>query len=139
MEKVVVTGMGCLTPLGVDVASTWRSLCRGESAVGPITRFDARRYPCTFAAEVPPYEAPALSGRFARWSDDKSRFALTAVAEALADAQLDEIERSVRVGVSVGAEVSRPSLNDIATQLNRVMTDAAEKYTARRILKTSRS
>ena len=92
MEKVVVTGMGCLTPLGVDVASTWRSLCRGESAVGPITRFDARRYPCTFC-RVPPYEAPALSGRFARWSDDKSRFfALAAVAEALADAQLDEIE-----------------------------------------------
>ncbi|MEE2787651.1 MAG: beta-ketoacyl-[acyl-carrier-protein] synthase family protein [Myxococcota bacterium] len=128
MERIVVTGMGCLTPLGTDVESTWRGLCAGKSAVGPITRFDARRYPCTFAAEVPPYEAPALSGRFARWSDDKSRFALTAVAEAWADAQLDNVKLDPeRVGVSVGAEVSRPSLNDIATQLNRVMADGAEK------------
>ena len=127
-EAIVITGIGCLTPLGANVDETWQGLCQGRSAVGPITRFDARKYPVTFAAEVPEFEAPNLPGRFGRWADDKSRFALTAVAEAWADSGLnDAAVAPERVGVSVGAEVSRPSLEQIATQLNRVVSDGAEK------------
>ena len=52
MRRVVVTGMGAITPLGMDLPSTWRALLAGESGVGPIARFDATDFPVRFAAEV---------------------------------------------------------------------------------------
>ena len=51
-RRVVVTGFGCLTPVGNDVATTWRSLLAGKSGAGPITKFDPAKFPVRFAAEV---------------------------------------------------------------------------------------
>jgi len=125
---VVVTGIGCVTPLGCNVTDTWAGLMESRSAIGPITRFDASKYPTTIAAEVQGLEPPTLSGPFGRWTDDKSLFALAAVAEALADAGLTEGSvRPSRFGVSVGAEVSRPGIGHIASSLNRVLTEGPER------------
>ena len=51
-RRVVVTGMGVITPVGNDVATTWRSLIEGKSGTAPITKFDASNFPVKFAAEV---------------------------------------------------------------------------------------
>jgi 3-oxoacyl-(acyl-carrier-protein) synthase len=51
-ERVVITGMGAVTPLGLDVESTWQAALAGRSGVGPITLFDASRMKCRIAGEV---------------------------------------------------------------------------------------
>ncbi len=128
MEPVVITGIGCVTPLGLDVDRTWAALVEGGNAIGPITRFDARTYPCTFAAEIRGFEPPKLSGRFARWRDDKSMFAVAAAREAMADAGLEPGAGDPdRFGVSVGAEVSRPGIVEVARRMGLMAQHGAER------------
>ena len=55
-ERVVITGMGWVTPLGADLDTVWNKLLAAESGMAPITRFDARSFPTTFAAEVKDYD-----------------------------------------------------------------------------------
>jgi len=126
-DPIVITGVGCVTPLGCDVETTWANLVAGKNAIAPIEGFDAKRFPCTFAAEVQKFEAPALSGRFARWSDAKSRLAHAAAVEALRDANLENVSNPARMGVSVGAEVSRPTLPELAERLHRIVNDGPER------------
>ena len=57
-QRVVVTGMGCLTPLGLDLTTTWDAACAGHSGVGPISRLDAADYPVRLAAELPAQPEP---------------------------------------------------------------------------------
>ncbi|HEX5273279.1 MAG TPA: beta-ketoacyl synthase N-terminal-like domain-containing protein, partial [Gemmataceae bacterium] len=89
-RRVVITGMGAVTPLGHGVAETFRALCEGKSGVGPIRRFNASRFPTTFAAEVKDFD-------LGRWVKDPGRFgdtgvntqfALAAARQALEDAGL---------------------------------------------------
>lgn len=115
-RRVVITGLGCVTPLGNDVASTWAALSSGTNAIGPITRFDASGFETTFAAEVKGFEPPQLKGRYGRWCDTKGHFALAAANEAMADAGLEGADPT-RFGVSIGAEVSRPDLAVMARQV----------------------
>jgi len=56
MRRVVVTGLGAVTPLGVGVRETWDAILAGTSGVGPITRFDAKDFSTTIAAEVKGFE-----------------------------------------------------------------------------------
>ena len=51
-ERVVITGLGAVTPLGDDVEATWQALLEGQSGAGPITHFDASKFKCQIAAEV---------------------------------------------------------------------------------------
>ena len=128
--RIVITGMGCVTPLGGDVKETWEGLVAGRNAIGRIERFDPSGFPTTFAAEVKRLRAPRLDGRFARWVDDKSRFALSAAEQAIEDAALDlgALDRG-RVGVSIGAEVSRPDLPTLARRAKELATlDGPEAY-----------
>jgi 3-oxoacyl-[acyl-carrier-protein] synthase II len=55
-RRVVITGMGAVTPLGLDVPTTWSNLLAGKSGVTPITSWDASRYDCRFAAQVQGFE-----------------------------------------------------------------------------------
>ncbi|EQD30222.1 protein containing Beta-ketoacyl synthase, partial [mine drainage metagenome] len=55
-RRVVVTGMGMLSPLGNSVSETWKNLLAGRSGIGPITRFDSTGFPVTFAGEVRGFE-----------------------------------------------------------------------------------
>ncbi len=56
-RRVVVTGMGAITPVGNDVAATWRAIVDGTSGAGPITKFDAANFPVRFACEVKGFDA----------------------------------------------------------------------------------
>jgi 3-oxoacyl-[acyl-carrier-protein] synthase II len=85
----VITGIGAITPVGLDVPSTWRALVDGQSGAGPITLFDAADMPVQIAAEVKDFDGEAVMGtkRFRR-SARYSQFAVAAAREAFADAGL---------------------------------------------------
>jgi len=77
--RVVVTGMGALTPLGLDVATTWEAMVAGRSGVGPITQFDPSRLTTRIAAEVKGFDASSvLDRKDQRRNDRYVQFALVA-------------------------------------------------------------
>ncbi|HUH99016.1 MAG TPA: beta-ketoacyl-ACP synthase II [Anaerolineales bacterium] len=105
--RVVVTGVGCVTPVGNNVADTWSALLAGKSGAGPITRFDASGYKTRFAAEVKGFDPVALLGaRDARKFDRYSQLAIAAAQEALQDSGLviNDSNRD-RVGVLIGTGI----------------------------------
>src|SRR3990170_3687712 len=87
--RVVVTGMGCISPLGNTLAITWESAIAGKSGVGPITLFDPSELKTRFAAEVKDFDPQqALGRREARRMDRYTQFAAVAVHEAVEQAGL---------------------------------------------------
>jgi len=106
-KRVVITGLGCVSPLGNNVKDTWEALLAGKSGMAPITHFDASAHKTKFAAEVKGFDAAALFGtREARKMDRFTQFAAAATMEALAQSGL-KIEESNRdrVGVLIGSGI----------------------------------
>ncbi len=107
-HRVVVTGMGAVTPFGVGLPILWEGLRAGRCAVRPLGRFDASEYPCRIAAEVPDFEpGDFLDLRDARRTDRFAQFAIAAASLALRDANLKPdglpAERSgVILGTGIG-------------------------------------
>ncbi len=105
MERVVVTGMGAVTPLGNDVQSTWEGAIEGRSGVDFITTFDTSDYPVHIAAEVKDFDANGLaSTKEMKRLDRCILFALSAAKEALGDAGINGY-RPDRVGVVLGSGI----------------------------------
>ena len=104
LKRVVVTGLGALTPIGNDVASFWESLLKGVSGAGPITRFDAEKYKTRFACEVKNFDPNEhFDRKEVRKLDLVSQFAIVAARQAIADAGFDlEKEDLDRIGVIYG-------------------------------------
>ena len=106
-RRVVVTGLGAVTPIGVDADSTWDSMVSGKSGVGPITLFDVTGYRSTIAGEVSGWDPEKhFDRRELRRIDRYSQFFLVAVRQALAQAGLEYEEEdpaAARAGVIVGA------------------------------------
>lgn len=105
--RVVVTGLGCVSPLALDWPATWQALRAGKSGVGPITQFDASDFATRIAAEVRGFDAAALFGsREARRMDRFAQFALAASLEAVGHANLNlsETDRD-RAGVVIGTGI----------------------------------
>ncbi len=104
-RRVVVTGLGAMTPLGTDVDTIWQRLCRGESGIGPITRFDAAAYPAHIAGEVREFDpAQYLDKHDIRRTDRFCQLAIAAGQEAVNDAGLDIDEGTGhRIGVYIGS------------------------------------
>ena len=106
-RRVVVTGMGCISPVGNNVKETWESILAGKSGATNITHFDASKHKTRFAAEVKGFDPVALFGaREARKMDRFTQFATAAAVEALAQAglQIDESNRD-RVGIVTGTGI----------------------------------
>lgn len=106
-RRVVVTGMGCISPVGNTVKETWESLLAGRSGAGPITLFDASRHKTRFAAEVKGFDATSIFGnREARKMDRFAQFATAAALEALEQAglKIDESNRD-RIGILIGTGI----------------------------------
>jgi len=106
-KRVVVTGLGCVSPVGNTAAETWEALIVGKSGAAPITHFDASRHKTRFAAEVKGFDGPALFGaREARKMDRFAQFATAAALEALEQAEftVNESNRD-RVGVLIGSGI----------------------------------
>jgi 3-oxoacyl-[acyl-carrier-protein] synthase II len=106
--KIVITGIGAVTPVGDNVPDTWRAVVAGESGISPVTRFDAAGFPVTFAAEIASVEG----------CDEAS------IREELVEIALGEaLEMSgdlpyspERIGVCIGAEAARPALDLLARE-----------------------
>ena len=106
-KRVVVTGMGCISPVGNNVKETWESILSGKSGAAMITRFDASRHKTRFAAEVKGFDPVALlTAREARKMDRFTQFSAATAMEALEQAGLtiDESNRD-RVGVVIGTAI----------------------------------
>ena len=106
-RRVVVTGMGCVTPLGVGLESTWRAALEGESGIGPIALFDAGAHACRVAGEVRgEVDVGGLAPKEVRRLDRFTFFALAAAREALEDAALDPAAADRdRIGVAIGSGI----------------------------------
>jgi 3-oxoacyl-[acyl-carrier-protein] synthase II len=106
-RRVVITGMGWVTPLGHDVPSVWERLLRGENAIGPITRFDASTWATNFAAEVRNFRLEDFipDTRRHKAAGISTHFALAAASQAWKQAGMDKpgMVKPRRIGVYVGA------------------------------------
>ena len=104
-NRVVVTGMGAITPIGNDVESFWNGLKEKKVGIGPITYFDTTDYKAKLAAEVKDFDAKNyMDPKAAKRMEVFSQFAVAASKEALEDSGLDiDKENPFRVGVSVGS------------------------------------
>ena len=107
LKRVVVTGLGALTPLGNSAEETWKNLLAGKSGAGPITRFDASLFKTHFACEVKDFEPnDVLNRKEARRMDRFTQFGVVVADEAIADSGLDlEKENLDRIGVVWGSGI----------------------------------
>ena len=106
-RRVVVTGMGAVTPIGIGVEAFWDGICRNRIGFAPITRFDTADYKCKLAAEVKEF-APEkyMDKKAARRMELFCRFAVAAAGEAIRDAGLDmEKEDPWRAGCFIGSGI----------------------------------
>jgi 3-oxoacyl-[acyl-carrier-protein] synthase II len=107
MRRVVVTGIGLVTPLGVGIEENWSALVAGKSGIGPITQFDTTNHGTKFAGEVRDFDATRwIDKREVKWMDRFLHFALAAGQMAIEDAGLPakfEGEEAERTGCYVGA------------------------------------
>jgi len=107
LKRVVVTGLGAITPLGKTMPETWEAMISGVSGAGPITRFDTSKFKSTFACEVKNYDPnDYFEKKDARKYDLFAQFALIAAKEAITDAGIEpEKENLDRIGVIWGAGI----------------------------------
>ena len=114
MRRVVVTGLGLVTPLGADVETAWANILAGKSGAGPITRFDASDQVCRIACEVKPADheygfdpGKRVDHKVQRQVDPFIIYGIDAAGQALEDAGLTEmtVEESWRAGVSIGSGI----------------------------------
>jgi 3-oxoacyl-[acyl-carrier-protein] synthase II len=106
-NRVVVTGLGCVSPLGNNAPTTWQKILNGQSGAGLITHYDTSDYDCKIAAEVKDFDGVSLFGpRDARRMDRCTQFALSAGQEAVEDAKLKiEDANRDRIGAVVGTGI----------------------------------
>jgi beta-ketoacyl-acyl-carrier-protein synthase II len=138
-RRVAITGVGLVTPLGNDVASTWASLHAVKSGAGPITHFDASGFSTHIAAEVKNFDDDVItaSRKLLKFANPSHRFALAAAEEAMRDAAIAPTdEDATRWGCAVGtgmmgvdfddlAEVQRHSAPEGVVDATRLLTDAS--------------
>ena len=114
MRRVVVTGLGLVTPLGADVETAWANILAGKSGAGPITRFDASDQVCRIACEVKPADheygfdpGKRVDHKVQRQVDPFIIYGIDAAGQALEDAGLLDmtVEESWRAGVSIGSGI----------------------------------
>lgn len=118
-RRVVVTGVGAVTPLGNDAETFWKNLTAGKSGAGPITLFDASEYPVKFACELKDFDPTNwMEHRKARRMDRFSQMVLAAAQMAKDDAGIDIEGESERTGVSVATGIGGlQSFQDCVTTL----------------------
>src|SRR5436190_2523664 len=107
LPRVVVTGIGLLTPVGNDLASTWEALCQGKSGVGPITSYDSSRFRVHFGAEVKNFDPSLYMDRKEmRRSDPYEQFAIATAKQAMSQSGLRISEENANdIGVYIGSGV----------------------------------
>jgi 3-oxoacyl-[acyl-carrier-protein] synthase II len=118
-RRVVITGLGTVNPLGIDVSETWKALCAGKSGIAPIQQFDTTAFKVKFAGEVKGFH-PDLVGdsKAARRLDRFAQFAMVAALAAVKDSTLEFArEDPFRCGVILGSGIG--GLNEFEEQYSR--------------------
>ena len=108
LKRVVITGLGAITPLGNDVDTTWENAIKGVSGAGPITHFDASLFKTQFACEVKGFNAADhFDRKKLRQLDLYAQYALVAARQAVEDSGIEKEENlnRNRVGVIVAAGI----------------------------------
>ncbi len=114
MRRVVVTGLGLVTPLGADVETCWANILAGKSGAGPITRFDPTDYKCRIACEVKPADHEygfdpnkRVDSKIQRQVDPFIVFGIDAAGQAIEDAGLEDMSEATRLraGCSIGSGI----------------------------------
>src|SRR5436305_6955184 len=114
MRRVVVTGLGLVTPLGADVETSWKNILASKSGAGPITKFDASDQKCRIACEVKPADheygfdaSRRVDYKIQRQVDPFIVFGLDAAGQAIEDAGLTDMDDAtkLRAGVSIGSGI----------------------------------
>ncbi|HEX7678275.1 MAG TPA: beta-ketoacyl synthase N-terminal-like domain-containing protein, partial [Thermoanaerobaculia bacterium] len=119
-RRVVVTGIGMVSPLGVGKDPTWQGLIEGRSGIGPITKFDASAYSCRIAGEVPGFNPEDwVDKKDVKKSDTFIHYAIAAAIMAVQDANLDcSTCDGERFGVIVGSGIGGlPLIEEMHTKL----------------------
>jgi 3-oxoacyl-[acyl-carrier-protein] synthase II len=110
-RRVVVTGLGCISPVGNTVADAWSNLLAGQSGIGPITRFDASAMSCRIVGEVKNFDLESyISAKEARTMDRFIHYGIAAATQAIQDAGLPtgealSEEEACRIGVVIGSGI----------------------------------
>jgi 3-oxoacyl-[acyl-carrier-protein] synthase II len=123
-RRVVVTGLGLVSPVGNSVAEGWANLVAGKTGIGPITKFDATGFACHFAGEVKGFDVEAyISAKDARHMDTFIHYGIAAAAQAVRDAGLPTgaaltAEVAERIGVLIGSGIGGlPRIEETHTEL----------------------
>ena len=126
-KRVVITGLGAITPIGKNLADYWDGLLQGRSGVGAVTLFDASEHACQIAAEVKNFDPHEyLDKKDAKRMDRFAQFGVCASIQAIADAQLEINELNAdRVGVLIGTGVG--GLRVMETQNETLLTKGPKK------------
>lgn len=106
-RRVVITGLGAITPIGLSVEEFWQSVKEGKIGFAPITKFDTSEYKCHIAAEVKGFEGKNyMDFKAAKRMELFSQYAVAAAKEAISDAKLDmEKEDPYRIGCAIGSGI----------------------------------
>ena len=106
-RRVVVTGLGMITPLGSTLKDSWEGLLAGKSGISPITTFDTEEFPVQFGGSVPEFDiSDYLPAKEARRMDGFIQYGLVTGAQAIKDAGLEvSDENRHRIGVAVGSGI----------------------------------
>jgi len=126
-RRIAITGMGAVTPLGLNVPSTWEGLVAGRSGIGPITHFDPTGFRCRIAGQLPGFDpADYMDRKDVRRSDRFVQMAIVAAQEAIADAGLtiDDANRA-EVGVIVGSGIG--GIGTLVEQVNVLQTRGPDR------------
>ncbi len=126
-RRVVVTGVGMLTPLGEDTESSWDAVKAGRSGIGPISHFDTDGYPTRFAGLVPEFDMePYMARKEARKMDVFVQYGMVAAAQAIRDAGLTVTDDNAgRIGVAIGSGIG--GLTNIEDNHKKLMASGPRK------------
>jgi 3-oxoacyl-[acyl-carrier-protein] synthase II len=129
-RRVVVTGLGAVTPLGLDIESSWSSLIAGETGAGEITQFDHEDYPVHFACEVKDFDPTDwIDRKAARRMDRFTHLILAAARQAAADSGLEIEPEADRIGAAIGTGIGGlQSFQDCYDQLRERGPDRVNPF-----------
>src|SRR5262249_35011665 len=106
-RRIVVTGLGMVSPLGNTVADSWAGALAGKSGIGPITRFDTSAFPCRIAGNIPDFDVTKyMPAKEARRMDLFMQFGVAAGAQAIVDSGIEITDANrARIGLVMGAGI----------------------------------
>src|SRR5688572_10271386 len=126
-RRVVITGLGVVTPLGSDLQRFWDSLLAGKSGIGPITRFDTTQFDCRIGGEAKEFNpGEHMPAKDLRRTYRYTQFAVVAARKAVADAALQIDKEDVnRIGVLVGSGIG--GMETIEAQVGVLLTKGPQR------------